>query len=98
MPVFRNRVSDDSLLDFFHFMLEDVQVFSWDTKQLEVLEVDDDEVERLVTVDFPGLTRKRSPEVMYSAFATLAKSSSREYDNHSIKSSPRAPDDPLGRR
>ena len=75
-----------------------MQVLSWGTKRLEVLEVDDDEVERLVTVEFPGLTRKRSPEDMYSAFAAWVKSSSREYDNHSLTCSQRAPDDQLGRR
>ena len=44
-PMFRNRISEDSLYDAVRFILDDVQVLSWASKTLEVLTTDRDGVE-----------------------------------------------------
>ena len=61
-------MAQDSLYDVVRFILDDVQVLSWGTKSLEVLKMDEDGVERLPAVEFPGLTRKRSPKTFTLGF------------------------------
>ena len=90
-PIFRNRVLDDSIFDVVRFILEDVQVLSWGTKSLEILDEDEDGVERVVTIQFPGLTRRRSPEDMYESFKFWLQGSSRHFDNHALSFSPPLP-------